>query len=181
MVFGWDVQDVAFREYKSLEDKLDLVLKRVAYSRSMPTPLLQRSSMRAFIFAILAVGILRFLLTVSGLPNSIVKFASMTAVILVGTIYFAMTTDTHKERLKASFLLILPYMIIEVLALGYTWITGQQTIFHAAEYSFGGTPLGYHLVGHFVGGLTWEPLSVFVVMEIVWLITKGLSALFQKS
>ena len=145
------------------------------------TPLLQRNSMRAFIFAILVVGILRFVLTVSGLPNSTVKFFSMSAVILLGTIYFAITTTTHKERLKAAFLLILPYMVIEVLALGYTWLSGRQTIFHAEEYSFGGTPLAYHLIGHFVGGLTWEPLTVFIFMEIFWLISKGLSAIFQKN
>jgi hypothetical protein len=126
--------------------------------------------MRGFIVAILLVGILRFILTVSGFPDSFVKFFSMTVVIMIGTIYFAIATETHKDRLKASFLLILPYMIIEVAALGYTWATGQQTIFHAPEYSFGGTPLLYHWIGHFVGGLTWEPLSVFVVMELIWLI-----------
>jgi hypothetical protein len=28
-------------------------------------------------------------------------------------------------------------------------------------------------LGHLVGGLTWEPLSIFVVMEIVWAIAAG--------
>jgi hypothetical protein len=62
-------------------------------------------------------------------------------------------------------------MVVEVAALGYTWATGRQTIFHAADYSLG-TSIGTHTVGHFVGGLTWEPLGSFVIMEVVWLIAK---------
>jgi hypothetical protein len=29
-----------------------------------------------------------------------------------------------------------------------------------------------HTIGHFIGGITWEPLSAFVVMEIIWLIAR---------
>ena len=125
--------------------------------------------MRGFLVLILLVGILRFVLTVTGLPDGIVKFVSMTVVMMIATIYFAVVTETHKERLKAAFLIVLPYMVIEVAALGYTWFTGHQTIFHAQEYSFG-TPISYHFIGHLVGGFTWEPLSIFLVMEIIWLI-----------
>jgi hypothetical protein len=131
-----------------------------------------KTSMKLFMTAIVVMGVFRFALTMAGLPNAIVKFASMTAIIMVGLIYFAVVSTTHKERLKAAYLLILPYMIVEVLALGYTWISGHQTIFHAQEYSFG-TGIALHTIGHFVGGLTWEPLSVFVVMEIIWLIYWG--------
>ena len=127
--------------------------------------------MKTFIAAIIALGVIRFVLTVAGLPDSIVKFSSMTVAIMAGTIYFALTTDSHTERLKASYLLLIPYMIIEVAALGYTWASGHQTIFHAKEYSFG-TTIGYHTLGHLVGGLTWEPLFVFLLMEIVWGISR---------
>jgi hypothetical protein len=115
------------------------------------------------------MGVIRFALDWYGVPKDVVKWFSMSAIILAGTIYFAINTTTHKERLKASFLLIIPYMIIEVLALAYTWRTGDLTIFHAEEYSFG-TSIGQHTVGHFIGGLTWEPLMVFLVMEVVWFI-----------
>jgi len=139
--------------------------------------------MRAFMLAILAVGALRFILTTLGLPDSVVRLSSMTAVIFVGTIYFALTTRSHMERLKASFLLIIPYMVIEVAALSYTWLSGHQTIFHAEDYRFGleAGQVGFHLLGHFVGGLTWEPLSVFVIMEIIWLISRAFSAILRKS
>lgn len=115
--------------------------------------------------AIFLVGVVRFALTVSGVPNNIVKFVSMSAVMTAGLIYFALNTKTHMERLKAAYLLVLPYMIIEVAALGYTWATGHQTIFHAAEYSLGFS-IGWHTLGHLIGGLTWEPFLGFVVMEV---------------
>jgi len=131
--------------------------------------------MKAFIAAIFAMGVIRFILTVSGLPDGMVKYFSMTVIWFAGALYFALTTDTHKERLRAAYLLTLPYMVIEVAALGYTWASGHQTIFHANEYSLG-TTIGVHTLGHLVGGLTWEPLFVFLVMEIVW----GISRVFRK-
>jgi hypothetical protein len=96
----------------------------------------------------------------------------MTVIMAAGFLYFAIVSTTHKERLKAAYLLVLPYMIIEVAALGYTWASGRQTVFHAEEYSFG-LGIAAHTMGHLVGGLTWEPLSGFVLMEIVWLIYSG--------
>ena len=124
-------------------------------------------AMKSFIFAIAGMGVLRFVLDAAGISKDVVKFFSMTVIILAGALYFAVVRRTHKERLKAAYLLILPYMTIEVLALGYTWASGRQTIFHAKEYSLG-YGVAAHTIGHFVGGLTWEPLSLFLLMEIVW-------------
>src|SRR2546423_876195 len=129
-------------------------------------------AMKVFIGVILLTGVLRFVLDRYGVPNETVKYVSMTAVIFIGTIYFAFASKTHKDRLKSAYLLIMPYMVIEVLALGYTWATGVQTIFHAKEYSFG-VSVRAHTIGHVVGGLTWEPLSLFLIMEVVWLIYTG--------
>ena len=142
--------------------------------------MLQRGDVRGFVAAIFLMGLLRFVLTMVALPDAFVKFFSMTAIILAGTVYFAIRTVTHKERLKAAYLLLFPYMVVEVAALGYTWATGRQTIFHAAEYSFG-TPIAIHTLGHLVGGLTWEPLSVFLVMEIIWLIAKFTRSIFFRT
>src|SRR2546428_13025563 len=94
-------------------------------------------TMRAFIVAIAAMGVVRFILDASGLPKDVVKYFSMTAIMIIGSVYFAIATTTHKERLKASFLLVIPYMAFEVIALSFTWATGHRTIFHAAEYSMG--------------------------------------------
>jgi hypothetical protein len=134
--------------------------------------------MKVFIIAIAVMGIVRFILSVSGVPNEVTKYFSMTAIMTAGAIYFAIATVTHKERLKAAYLLVLPYLTVEVLALGYTWATGRQTIFHAREYSFG-TSIGVHTIGHLVGGLTWEPLTVFLIMEIIWGIYAGARSLLR--
>jgi len=129
-----------------------------------------------FAAAIIVMGIIRFVLTLSGLPDSTVKYFSMTVIIIVGTFYFALTTATHKDRLKASYILLIPYMLVEVSALGYAWASGRPIIFHAKDYSLG-TTLPVHTIGHFVGGLTWEPLSTFVVMELIWLVALGIRRL----
>src|SRR5262249_50082824 len=144
--------------YKSLlKFKNSLTIKRKPMSKTM----------KVFIGAIAGMGVLRFILNMNGVPNETVKYFSMTAIILIASVYFAIVTTTHKERLKAAYLIIMPYMIIEVLALGYTWISGRQTIFHTAPYTFG-VSIGTHTIGHLVGGLTWEPLIIFVQMEIIW-------------
>ena len=129
-------------------------------------------TMKVFIVAIAVMGVVRFILDASGLPKDVVKYFSMTAIMIIGSLYFAIATATHKERLKASYLLIMPYMTVEVIALGYTWATGHQTIFHAAEYSMG-TSIGVHTLGHLIGGFTWEPLIGFVAKELVWGIYAG--------
>ena len=134
--------------------------------------------MKVFIIAIALMGIVRFILSVSGVPNEVTKYFSMTAIMTVGSIYFAIATATHKQRFIAAYLLVLPYLTVEVIALGYTWATGRQTIFHAREYSFG-TSIGVHTIGHLVGGLTWEPLTVFLIMEIIWGIYAGARSLFR--
>src|SRR6185369_11716141 len=109
-------------------------------------PMLQRADVRGFAAAIFLMGLLRFALTTAALPDAFVKFFSMTVIILAGIVYFAIRTETHRERLKAAYLLLFPYMVVEVAALGYTWATGRQTIFHSTDYSFG-MPIATHTLG----------------------------------
>ena len=137
-----------------------------------------RKPMKACIIAIAVVGVIRFALDAEGVPKDVVRYFSMSAIMIVGAVYFAIATSTHKERLKAAYLLVMPYMTIEVAALSYTWITGRQTIFHAPEYSLG-TSIGVHTLGHLVGGFTWEPLLGFVFMEIIWAAYTGGQSLLK--
>ena len=128
--------------------------------------------MKLFIATIAIIGVIRFALNAAGLPNDIVRYFSMSVIMLVAFVYFALTAQTHKERLKDAYLIVLPYMTIEVLALSYTWATGRSTIFQAAEYARGFS-ISRHTIGHFVGGLTWEPLLGFLLMELVWGVYAG--------
>ena len=127
----------------------------------------------AFAGGILAVGTIRFVLTVSGVNDSVTRWASMTAVIAAGLVYFAWRSETWKQRLRTAYVLIAPYMLVETAALGYTWASGNRTIFHAEPYTLG-TSIPTHFWGHIVGGLTWEPWSVFLVMCVLaWVFRKA--------
>ena len=79
-----------------------------------------KTSIKWFMLAIFAMGLLRFALSLADVPDSVVKYASMTVLLIVSSIYFAIVCDARKDRLKAAYLLILPYMIVEVTALSYT-------------------------------------------------------------
>jgi len=124
----------------------------------------------AFVLLTLGVGTARFVLTVAGVEDGLTRFASMTAVILAGIVWFGSFPTNWRQRLLIAYVLIAPYMLVEAAGLGYTWISGKQTIFHAPEYSMG-TTIGQHFAGHILGGLTWEPLGVFAIMTLLaWLI-----------
>lgn len=122
-----------------------------------------------FILLIVGVGTARLILTLVGVGNESVRFASMTAVILAGIVWFGSHPTAWRSRVWIAYALILPYALIETLGLGLTWITGIPTIFQAPEYSMGAT-IRVHFIGHLVGGLTWEPLSAFVILTVLaWL------------
>ena len=124
-----------------------------------------------FMVAILLVGLVRFSLTVSGAPDEVTKYASMTVVILAGCVYFGAASLSWKGLLPVSYLLILPYMAVELGGIGYTWATGKTTIFHVPQYSFG-LEVDLHFWSHLVGGLTWEPLLLFVMMLTIHAVSK---------
>ena len=56
------------------------------------------TTMKAFIAAIAVMGIVRFALDRAGMPMDVVKYFSMTAIMIIGSVYFAVATATHKER-----------------------------------------------------------------------------------
>lgn len=119
-----------------------------------------------FVVMIAGVGSARFVLSVVGVADRLTRYASMTVVIMAGVIWFGSIPTTWRQRLMIAYGLILPYMVIETTGLGYTWIFGQPTIFQAPEYSMG-TTVPIHLAGHLIGGLTWEPLSIFAMMSLL--------------
>ena len=132
-----------------------------------------------FVGAILLVGAIRLGLTLNGVSNAATKFASMSAVIFIACLYFGSKPQSFKERLVVSYLLILPYMLVEVIGLGYTRASGRPTIFHAPEYSLGSS-IDQHFWGHIIGGLTWEPVCLLVVMLIVRGVVVGITSLANR-
>src|SRR5262249_41507817 len=127
----------------------------------------------------LFVGAIRFALTVSGASDEVTKYASMTAVIFAACLYFGVRSRSYRELLKQAYLLIAPYVLVELAAIGYTWASGRPTIFHQPKSSFN-SPIHVHFWGHLIGGLTWEPLSLFVIMAIVRALSQAWRSLAQR-
>ncbi|MBI2821643.1 MAG: hypothetical protein HYX74_05410 [Acidobacteria bacterium] len=129
---------------------------------------------RWWVLAIVLVGAARLILSTAGLPNSQVKFVSMTVVIALGTAYFpvwcARKGWSYRDLFVLSYFLTVPYMAVEVVGLSLVVLNEQPNIFHAGEYSFGTTPQ-LHLMGHLVGGVTWEPWTLWLVSSSVLWIT----------
>ena len=117
-----------------------------------------------FVAGILFVGSVRFGLSIYGFGNDVARYASMTVVILAAIVYYSTRVMERPEQIVVSYALIAPYMLVETLALGYTWRTGSETIFHVPPYTLG-FDLTLHFWGHIVGGLTWEPLVVFILVS----------------
>jgi hypothetical protein len=132
----------------------------------------RRGAVVAFAAAIVVVGAIRFALSLSGVPDQIATYFSMTLVITVGWIYFAIVCSKWKDRLIAAYVLFLPYTAVEIVTLGYTYFTGNPTIFQRHDHEFSLTA-GQHLAAMVVTGLTWGPLMIFALMSgVAWVVFK---------
>jgi len=119
-----------------------------------------------FMLLILGVGAARLILTLTGVQDELTRYASMTAAIAAGIVWFGSMATSWRQRIMISYALIAPYVLIEIAGLGYTWVSGRETIFHAPEYSMG-TSIGVHFAGHLIGGLTWEPMALFAILTVL--------------
>ena len=128
-----------------------------------------------FVAAVFGAGSVRFGLSLSGVDTNLTRYASMTVVITVAILYFAVRETQRPERLIISYALIAPYMLVETLSLGYTWRTGTATIFHTPPYDVG-VEISVHFWGHLVGGLTWEPVFVFLLISVCSMVRRRIHA-----
>ena len=135
---------------------------------------------KPFIALIIAVGIARLALSLAGVPNQTAKWLSITAVAWFGVLYYAVRVHTsgfgtYKHLLPicvlqsvAAQLIIVPGIIIAI-------ITGNDNIYSAPEFSFGGDgKTGLHVGAHLVLGTTIGPLISWLMGCIVMFITKKL-------
>ena len=129
----------------------------------------KKGAVIGFVAAILVVGTLRFVLTLLGVPDEITTYSSMTGVIVIGMIYFAIACPRWNDRLLAAYVLFLPYTLVEIVTLGYTFVTGNYTIFQRHDHAFGLT-VGQHLSAMVIQGLISGPLLTLGLMSgIAWI------------
>jgi hypothetical protein len=128
---------------------------------------------------IAVVGVGRLALSLAGLPNSEVKWLSVTVAALLGMIYFAVRVPTagfggYKHLLP---LLVLQSALangIVVCGILLAMATGTDNIYSAPEYSGGGEGKTWaHVGAHLALGIVVGPL-------ITWLVAAGLMFIVKK-
>jgi len=133
---------------------------------------------KGFLILILLVGLARLSLSLLGVPNSKVKFLSLTVVFLLGMVYYSVKVHTsgfgsYKQLLPVLALQVITGSIIVISGIVISIVTAKDNIFSAPEYSPGkvdGKNWG-HVGGHVVAMLV-IPLILWAIGSLIMLVTK---------
>jgi len=131
---------------------------------------------------ILVVGIVRFVLSFAGVPNSAAKWFSITVVIWIGGLYYAVRIHTsgfgtYKHLLPICVLQSLTAQVIIVPAIILAIFTGHDNIYSAPEFSFGSDGKTWlHVAAHLFIGTTIGSLMGWLVGCLVMFATKKLAS-----
>lgn len=131
---------------------------------------------RGILILTLAVGILRLVASLAGVPNSTVKFLSLTVVFLASVFYYGVRVHTSGF---GGYKHILPLLVIQsglVTAIVIAGIllsaaTGTPNIFSAPEYG-GELSVPAHIGGHLLFGLVLGPLVGWAIGCLVMWVTR---------
>jgi hypothetical protein len=122
-----------------------------------------------FLILIAAAGITRLLLSLSGAPNSTVKWFSMTALVWIGVLYYSVRVHTsgfgaYRHLLPVLVLLNLVAQAIAIIGITIAIVTGNANIYSAPEYAFGGDGKTWlHVAAHLFIGTTMGSLVPWAV------------------
>ena len=131
------------------------------------------------VLVLLALAFLvRLALSLAGTPNSVVKWSSVTVVLLVGIVYYGVTVHTsgfgsYKQLYPLVLFQSLLWHGLVALAIVLAILTGTDNIYTAPEYSGGGDGKNWlHVLAHLVIGAVVLPLISWGVSSLVMLVTK---------
>jgi hypothetical protein len=134
------------------------------------------SFQKLFLGLIAAVGLARLGLSLAGLPDTTVRWLSMTVVAWAGVLYYGVAVHT---RGFGSYKQLLPLMIFQtvlVQAIAVSGIllsiAGLRNVFTAPEYSFGAQSQWLHALAHLTIGIVVPPLLGWGVGSLALLITR---------
>jgi hypothetical protein len=128
------------------------------------------------LLAILAtVGLVRLGLSIAGLPDTTVRWASMNAVVWIGAVYCGVAVYTrgfgsYRQLLPLVFLQMVVFQAVALIGIGLA-IAGARNIFGAPEYTFGQNQW-IHGAGHATIGIAFPSLLLWGVASLALLITK---------
>ncbi|MFY9570016.1 MAG: hypothetical protein WAV20_01280 [Blastocatellia bacterium] len=136
---------------------------------------------KPFLVLILVVGIVRLALSLGNAPNSIARWISITAVIWIGVLYYAIRVHTsgfgsYKNLLPICVLQSLAAQAVIVPGIVIAIVTGKDNIFSVPEYSFGSDGKSWlHVAAHLLLGTTIAPLIGWLIGCVIMLATKKLA------
>jgi hypothetical protein len=133
---------------------------------------------KVFLALILAVGVARLALSLGSVPNATAKWVSITVVIWIGFIYFAIKVHTTgfgtcRHLLPIYFLEMLAAQLVIVPAIILAILTGRDNIFSIPEFSFGadGKTWG-HVAAHLFIGTTVGTLVGWLAGCLILFVTR---------
>jgi len=127
---------------------------------------------------IVLAWLVRLTLSLIGTPNATAKWISVTAVLLLGVVYYGVAVHT---RGFGSYKQLYPLVLFQslvgeglvALAIVLAILTGRDNIYTAPEYSGGGDGKTWlHVVAHLVVAAVILPLVSWGVSSLVLLVTK---------
>jgi hypothetical protein len=135
---------------------------------------------KPFLGLILVVGIARLVLSLAGVPNAAAKWFSITVVMWIGVLYYAVRIRTtgfgsYKHLLPICVLQSLVSELIIVPGIILAIVTGHDNIYSAPEYSFGSDGKTWlHVAAHLGLGTTIGPLVGWLIGCVILFASKKL-------
>jgi len=136
------------------------------------------SFQKAFLAAIVVFFVVRLAMSLAGMPNATTKFISVTAVLLIGTLYYGVAVHTrgfgsYKQLYPLGLFQSVLAETLVALAIVLGIVTGSDNIYTAPEYS-GGTDgkTWVHVIAHLVVGSVVLPLMSWLISSVVLFVTK---------
>jgi hypothetical protein len=135
---------------------------------------------KVFLILIPLVGLLRLGLSIEGMPNSTVRWFSMTALGFIGMAYYAVRVHTtgfgsYKQLLVIVALQNLMAQMVAIVGILLAIVTGVGNIFSAPEFSFGGVNPWVHLAMHVFVGTIAGSLFPWAIGSLILAVTRKVS------
>lgn len=140
------------------------------------------SFQKLFLILILVVGLMRLILTLAGVENSIVTWFSLTAITTLGWLYYSVRVYTSGF---GSYKHLLPLLIIQntlaqvfaVAGIAIGIFTGNNNIFTADDFSgpYEGRSWS-HAGGHILFGVILLSLGWWALGSVIMFVTKKIAS-----
>lgn len=139
----------------------------------------QYLSFQKVVLALIVMAwLVRLALSLGGVPNASARWISVTAVLLVGVLYYGVAVHT---KAFGSYKQLYPLMLFQsvlgeglvAVAIVLAILTSRDNIYTAPEYSGGGDGKTWlHVAAHLVLGVVFLPLASWGIGSLVMLVTR---------